>query len=180
MSVSGIMTVPPAISPLNILSASARESGWRELWTLFHYAILESIEIFLIGWCDDGFEWFKYFRRVKSHRPGDFRRFREVFEISPEEEMWCYDVFEEYVRILYFEPLAHIRISSPIWCDHGKDPITKRDDIADFELVRKSRRSPPGCEEFRRSPSSENFFFWEGESADIGEGVCWHRKRILF
>ncbi len=180
MSVSGIMTMPPAISPLNILSASARESGWRELWTLFHYAIIESIEILFVRWCYDRLEWFEHLRCVESHCPSDYRRFREVFEISSEKEMRCYHMFEKYVSILYFEPLAHIRISSPIWCYHGKDPITKRDDIADFELVRKSRRSPPGCEELRRSPSSENFIFWEGESADIGEGVCWHRKRILF
>lgn len=85
-------------------------------------------------------------------------------------------MLEEYIIFCYFEPLAHIRISSPIWCDHGKDPITKRDDIADFEFVRKSRRSPPGSEKLSRSPGSENFFFWEGENAGIGEGSLRHSE----
>lgn len=142
----------------------------------FREAILESIEIFFIRWCDDGFEWFKHFRRVKSHCPSDFRRFREVFEIGSEEEMRCHHMLEEYMIFCYFEPLAHIRIASTIWGDHRKNPISTRYYITDFKLIRKSRWSPPGGEKLRGSPGSMYLRYWKGESANIGKSSFIHRN----
>jgi hypothetical protein len=89
-------------------------------------------------------------------------------------------MFNQYMVVLHFEPLTHIRITSPIRCDHGKNPIAIGYYVTGFEFIRKSRWPPPGSEELRYSPGPENFFFWKGESSGVGEGVSRHKEMINF